>query len=336
MVEIIVPSSGRAERIWDYTLGWLERVGFLGSASLVVAPDEIEAYEAVARGVPVLCGASGLNQNRRAAASKFSAGTLVLSIDDDLRDVVVPDRDRTGLVSATTAALRAMISDGFEWLEQFHGAMWGISPQHDRRHAADLVRVRVGAPAVEGCIYGFVSGRITEPDPDTMFDDVERVAATFSSGWNVVMLNQFSHVQSTSVSGGRSDRGRQACADVRRIEAMYPKLVEHKFGKLSGQHPCRPAMRPKKWVNDPVAEVELVALRERIDVERPRPVSTKIHQWVTTTPDQTGPVDEAIIQLRIALDKSPAFGRDDEIINQLRVLTQKHYQAGKPKIELAV
>jgi hypothetical protein len=338
-VKIVVPSGGRPHRLWDYSLGWLERVGLLDQVVLVVAPAELAAYEAASRGVPVVAGAAGLNGNRRFVASMFPDGTKVLSVDDDLRDVKVSTRG--DLVTATPPEVAAMIGRGFAALGKFRGGLWGISPNHDRRHADDPTGIRVGLPPVEGCIFGFISGRTVEPDPRTMFDDIERAAATFRAGWNVVQLNRFSHFQSASVDGGRLDRARLngACADVRRIERAYPDLVEHKFGTLAGQYPCRAAVRPKRSVSDPVTPAELAALRRRLATEKPRVVPAKLHRYAVRVPNRPtagpeGRIERAIVELRIALDRHRSYGRGDTVIDGLRALLQRHYTEGKPVTQL--
>jgi hypothetical protein len=76
-------------------------------------------------------------------------------------------------------------------------------------------------------------------------------------------------------------------------------------------------------------------MRERIQFERPRELDSEIHEWFLE--EQTMPsgrlerrIENAVVELRVALDAVPAYGRGDEVIEALRVATQKHYKARKP------
>ena len=329
---IAIASHGRADRIESWTLGFLDRMGIeRRHVTIFVAEDQLEDYRQL-DGVNVKPGRLGLAANRNHLVSYFPKGTRVLSLDDDLLGVLIRDADN--LKAITPDEFRSMVREGFGLLEPWRAAMWGISPVHNDRWRGPALQV--GAPGVEGPLFGFVSGRgdLTVP-LETRYEDTERVCRLFEAGWNVARLNDYVHEQSTASAGGRADRN-GGCGDVRRLERDYPALVEHRFGKLASADPCRPAIRARRWVDNPESLPEVDDMRERIAAERLPPVATEVHEWAMVGPERPADaraqrIEDAIVELRIALDAYPAYGRGDPAVDAIRSATQKHYTERKPK-----
>jgi hypothetical protein len=325
---IAICSHNRADKIEKQTLGLLERLGVRDKAVLFVAPEQRPQYERFK--VRMEVGELGMAQNRNRLVTFFPNGTKVLSLDDDLNSISIRFGDDLRVI--TPKEFDGMIEKGFSALEPWKAAMWGISPNHnDRFKTPDF---QVGAPSVEGPLFGFVAGRGDLRVPiETRYEDVERVCRLFDAGWNVVRLGSYVHHQSTAKGGGRTDRV-SGCVDVRRLERKYPHLVEHRFGKLASADPCRPALRSKRWINNPKTLNEVTDMRERIKYEKFRIIPNKIHQWFTDSTEdlaRIAEIEEAAVNLRVLLNKNPTYGRGDEAIDDLREACAKHHRLRQSK-----
>jgi hypothetical protein len=328
---VAIVSHNRAQVVGKYTLSLLDRLGVSrDQVDFFVAPEQVPIYSKL-DGVGVVEGKLGLAANRNYLIEHYPAGTRVLSLDDDLIGIAIHRGE--DLQEITAIEFGSMVEEGFDTLAPWRAALWGISPMHNDRFKAP--RLQVGAPSIEGPLFGFVAGQADLRVPlQTRYEDVERVCRAFENGWNVVRLGEYVHKQSTASAGGRGDRS-NGCRDVRRLEQEYPTLVEHRFGKLASADPCRPAIRSRRWVDNPTSLDQIDDMRERIQFERPRELDSEIHEWFLE--EQTMPsgrlerrIENAVVELRVALDAVPAYGRGDEVIEALRVATQKHYKARKP------
>jgi hypothetical protein len=271
---ILIPSHGRARSLRTRTLAMLERLGVAHKAIVVVAPEDRDEYEAELPGVRFVRGKLGIIGNMNAVAEMMPTGYPVISMDDDLLDVkkfvpADPDGHRASYRSMNGLDFDLMIRRGFALMEKFNGGMWGVSPTHDPFYCSDK-SFHVGARQVEGCMFGFVSGKTDaiRMTSHSAFDDMERVCRVFDSGMNVVRLNHYSHFQSMSTEGGKDASLRGAvnqCDEVQRIVREHPKVACHTFGKLPGQSHCRVNIRTRyASVGDPRSLAEVEAMRDKL------------------------------------------------------------------------
>ena len=295
---IVVPSHGRSGSIQDRTLRMLAARGL--RATVVVSQADLYDYVDALPGWDVREGLPGLVGNRNAIASMFPRDTRVLSIDDDVSDVVVSTGVDGRLRSLTADEFVELAERAFNLLDRYRGAIWGLNPSADRRFLANAPAFTVGISAVEACLFGFVSGRTDLTLPPSAFsgafDDMERICKVWTAGWNVIRVSQVGYLQSQSGAGGKGAAERaNLCDEVGRVVRQYPLVATHTFGKLPNQSKCRVNIRRRCSVANPACLAEVEELRQRI-LDGPMPPLPPLHD-VSYVPDVEGRATETAAAL---------------------------------------
>lgn len=272
-VYIAIPSYGRPQFLADRTLRVLDRLGAV-NVSIFVEQSQLELYRTALPERQVVWGdGPGVVKNRNAIARYYGPGAKVVCLDDDLEDLKIMGENGKWR-PMTPEEFNTMLWTGFEELKLAGGGMWGISPLHNDYWARGLPAVHYGLPKVDGPFYGFVAGTpsiIVPEDSVPAFEDVERTLQVFDEGGTVVRLNRYVHWETRRSVG---EARKNECAAVRDLERRYPKIVQHKYGKLATQSRCSPRPIPRTTVLD---IADLPALRERVSA-RVRVPDEEIHE----------------------------------------------------------
>jgi hypothetical protein len=265
-VRFVIPSRHRVDRL--LTLTTLHRLGVDASkVAVVVADDEIDLYSRALYGMGVwVCpGRIGLGANRNAAMTKWSPGTPVVMLDDDLRYMRTMDEDTGKWRDMTYEEFAIMCLDGFSSLHRWKALVWGVCHVHNDLWARKLPKVQVGMVPLEGCLQGFFSyenSALLVPEDTRIFEDITRCAQVYAAGYNLVRMNRYTYWQSESKKGGKSQRS-NSCAEVRRLEQQYPGIIEHSVGFSTVSSTCRPWPKRGLCVADPESLEQVEALRSK-------------------------------------------------------------------------
>jgi hypothetical protein len=273
--QVMICTHDRPDGLAQNTLALLERLAVpLNRVTVFVTPANFDLYRAqlwmsgwTGKRVNVLPGDTGLGANRNFGMRYFPAGTPVLSFNDDIKDMKGMG-DGGKWTPLTPDAFRSLTVMGFDLLEAWNGAVWGVCNLQNDLWARNLPDLQVGMPAVEGHFFGFIAGYepLLVEDLVGEFEDIERGAQVFAAGKNVVKLNRFLHAQRKG-KGSVGGHPQETCARVRQLERRYPRLVEHSVGRDAGKAPCRPWPIKGRWVNNPGSLDDLDRLRAKITAE---------------------------------------------------------------------
>ena len=267
-IQAAIVSYRRSGSISRHTLRMTDRLGL--KATVIVAEEEYDEYVAALPGRDIAVGRLGMVENRHAMLSMFPAGTRVLALNDDMKDVVYSTGEAGRIMPLDPLAFHRRAEYGFSLLDYFGGAIWGINPSADRRFLANASQFSVGINSVEGCFFGFVAGQtdalmLPEDEDNRTFEDMERICKAWTAGWNIIRLNQISYTQSRAMVGGRGawEQGDE-CAKVLRVVRDYPRVAAHTFSKLTSQPKCRVNIRRRCTVANPTSLGQVDELRDKI------------------------------------------------------------------------
>lgn len=234
-MNVAIPSYRRAETLAAKTLPELRRLGVRNGDVTIFLSDEAElpAYrEAVGPGPALVVGAAGVGPNRNVIHHYWPEGTEVVSIDDDVRQVLIKRNDK----------LTQPIED-YEWREALAdafsasaGGLWGVHPVPNPyfqrfKISRELRYIAAG-------LYGFTTRR--DPALDVTLEDkedFERSIKWYLADGYVTRLNWIS----LKTAGYHGAGGMQVTrtpervdASARELAARYPLLAHLNLTKRSG------------------------------------------------------------------------------------------------------
>lgn len=163
-VEYAIPSRARAETLVAKTLPLLRRLGIPDAAITVfVAEDEMVVYSStlsLAGFHPrVVEGALGVGPNRNAILDHYEPGARVVSVDDDMRDLVIAEDEKT-LRPIEPPEWEALLGEAWGMLGDTGARIWGLYPVPNAYFMRPRISTRL--TYIAAGLYGFVSDR--EPD----------------------------------------------------------------------------------------------------------------------------------------------------------------------------
>ena len=120
--QIVIPSYKRADTFKNKTFKLLEKHGLLERAFLFVIPEEMSQYSSATENkITILKGVPGLVNQRKYIYDQFPDGTMLLFMDDDVKDII-------DIEKKSVENLDAVISEGFKICKDVGSKIWGIYP----------------------------------------------------------------------------------------------------------------------------------------------------------------------------------------------------------------
>ena len=231
---VAIPSRSRVECLADKTLPLLaarnidpERV------TVFVAPAELDAYRAALPDVRIAAGGTDLPGQRNAIATAYPEGEYVVSIDDDVTDVV---QFVGGKKLEPLPNLHSFFKEAFDTCARLNLGLWGVYPVANAFYMKHAVTTDLRF--IIGTLHGFVSrhddaGRVSLPCKA----DYELSIKRFLAEGGVV---RFSYVSMKSRTykepGGLQGIRTPAMADhaARALIDRYPQFVRLNPRRKSG------------------------------------------------------------------------------------------------------
>ena len=248
-----IPSRGRDDVLVAKTLPLLRRLEVPAHETTVfVAQPEYATYRATMNdagfgGVLLNAGAEGMAAQRRAIHAHYPLDERVVTLDDDLRDLVT-----AAGANGRPSALRpvepdewaGIVETGFEMCETVGARLWGLYPVPNAYFMK--LRVRTALTYIGGGLWGFVNR-----NDDGAFDveledkeDFERSIRLYVADGAVVRFEYVSwRTEGYRGKGGmqadglRTDERIRASAEA--LVARYPGLATLNLSKKSGKAEVR-------------------------------------------------------------------------------------------------
>lgn len=243
-----IPSRARSDTLIRKTLPLLDRLRILdpeNAVTVFVADDEILTYAKAIRdagyeekGVMVAAGATGMCGQRNAIQAAYALGGHVITIDDDMRDLVVR-RNEKRLEPIEPEEWLEIVRLGFEVATGLGARLWGLYPVPNPYFMKP--RIRTALCYVGGGLYGWVN-RLDDGALDSTLeyrDDWERSVKCYAADGAVVRFDYVSwRTEGYAGAGGMQtggDRTKEATlADCEELARRYPGLVTLNLTKKSG------------------------------------------------------------------------------------------------------
>lgn len=240
MFEVAIPSYRRPEMLRDKTLRLLAERGVGPERITVFVADdqEAEVYSSTLEpSIAIVVAAPGLGPARNVIAEHYPADTNVLSMDDDLDDLV----ELAGEKLAPVEDVAALAEEGFAMCRQLGLRLWGVYP------VPNAFFMRPGATTDLRLIAGPLWGAVATPgQPDVTHitlcpggekEDHERTLRYFQADGGVL---RFRHVAVKTKwyknPGGMQETRTRATEDevVALLLDRWPRLLKVNKGRKSG------------------------------------------------------------------------------------------------------
>jgi hypothetical protein len=243
-----IPSRGRAETLAKRTLPTLDRLQVVPEEITVfVAEEEWDAYAAALRGtgVTLSTGALGVAAQRNAILDTYPPGKQLVSIDDDIYDVLIR-RDEKVLEPITPEAWHEAVESAFRWCQRLGARIWGVYPTLNPLFMRD--RVRADLTYICANLYGFIT---PGDDPDSPLrvsmedkEDFERSLQCYDADRAVVRLEWVStKTRYYDEPGGMQTDGlrteERIRANAEELCRRYPQWAKLNLTKRSGHAEVR-------------------------------------------------------------------------------------------------
>jgi hypothetical protein len=245
MIEVAIPTRARAETLCAKTLPLLLRLGVAPSSILIfAAPEEHGDYlTALGRTFPAPIvsklrlekGAVGVCANRNAITNHFDEGARYISIDDDLRNLMLLDGGV--LWPLKPDEWEEIIETGFEMLDETGARLWGLypvpNPYFMRR------RISTKLHYIAGAVWGIVNRRDAHLVDLEYRDDWQRSVQCYAADGAVVRFDYVTwKTEGYHGAGGLQTDGKRTyestLRDCEELVRRYPDLVTLNLTKKSG------------------------------------------------------------------------------------------------------
>ena len=151
MFVIAIPSYNRIKILKTHTLKFLAKHSVaLENIFIFVAPDNYEEYCEAFPEYQVIKGKSGLREQRNYIASYFPEHTHVLSMDDDIKDLIIRQNNRLNALED----FETIIDDCFSDTKKNNAHLFGFYPVMNKFFMKDSITTDFRF--IIGSCYGFI------------------------------------------------------------------------------------------------------------------------------------------------------------------------------------
>lgn len=170
---VVVPSYKRADILKEKTLRMLSEGGVPMKKVHVFVANAAEAaeYEKVVGGlgVKIVVGVLGITRQRAFIREYFPGGTRIVSIDDDVEQLMELDASGKKLVPFAPGRAKVFFAEAFKEAKQRGCGLWGVFPTPNPFYMVGQTDVSTSLKFVIGTVHGFVNGK----KGDIVLGDIE-------------------------------------------------------------------------------------------------------------------------------------------------------------------
>lgn len=234
--QVAIPSYKRPNGVATATLALLAKYGVNPTLVTVFVANEAE-YDWYKRFVPedvkIVIAEVGKVNAQQFYHNYYPAGTRLVNLDDDIKDLTEKDGDK---VVPYSGSFDDMVARGFDLCEKYGSGMWGINPTGNGFYMSD--KAIVGLRYIPGGLYGNYAGDPTITDSNrpkvSSGDDYETTLRSFLIYGSVVRMDWLSFkTKFFSLGGidaevkdkGIPNRMTEHRAELEAICARYPDLA---------------------------------------------------------------------------------------------------------------
>ena len=153
--KIAIPSYKRVDILRTHTLALLERQNIDKSKVFVfVVPEEYQSYKEAFPEVTVVSGVGGLREQRNFISGYFAEGDLIVSIDDDIKDVIIKKDNQ--LLSLDN--LEEVLIKGFTDCKNSGASLFGFYPVVNKLWMVESVSESF--KFIIGSCFGYINRKI--------------------------------------------------------------------------------------------------------------------------------------------------------------------------------
>jgi hypothetical protein len=196
--QIAIPTLSRSKILKEQTLSTLERFNIdKGLITIFVVEEELKAYKTeIGEDYNFVVGVKGIVQQREFIENYYPAGTFIVSLDDDLKDI---DLDCYN-------SLSSFINYSFKECLERKSFIWGVYPVFNPFFRKSKEPLSTCLNFCIGAFYGFIN-RPNEPDlkiefTNTTKEDVERTIRYFIKDGIVLRFNKIGFKTNIYGNGG--------------------------------------------------------------------------------------------------------------------------------------
>lgn len=238
---VAIPSYKRSDLLKEKTLAMLKAGGVPKNRIhiFVANADEKEAYE---KAIPktlykeIVVGVKGINQQRAFISKHFKEGENIVSVDDDVADVLEIKRGKF----VPTHSVHSFFESAFKELGKHKLKLWGVFPTPNPFYAEPQQPVTTKLRFVIATLYGYVNRHDMVLDsPIEEKEDVENTIKHFLRDGGVLRYNHVSFkTKFKNPNGGLGALKERLLANKSAAEWLhktYPSLTRIKVRK-NGMH----------------------------------------------------------------------------------------------------
>lgn len=230
---VAIPSYNRVEQIVTKTLATLQR-GKIPAKSIYIFVANKEQHDMYEKNIPknlygkIVIGVKGITPQRKYIVKYFKTGTNVVSIDDDVEDVLQLSRDKTKLNSFSVGDLDQFFKTAFKKLKETGLYLWGIYPVKNAYFMHHTVSTDL--KFILGTMYGFICRHDADLVPHVAEkEDYETSILYYLKDGGVVRFNDICLKTKFHAPGGLgndSDRFETNRIAAEKLQKQYPDLVK--------------------------------------------------------------------------------------------------------------
>lgn len=252
---VAIPSYKRPELLTTATLAMLAKYGASSKLVTIFVADD-EEYREYRKVVPsryeIVKAVPGLLKARQWYHSYYDAGTPLLNLDDDIRDLKVKDESK---LAEFRGDIPGLVETGFGLAEKYHAKMWGVNPANNGFYLKD--EVTVGLRLMCGIFHGNYAGdeAVTgsdRPTDNSSAEDFETTLRSFLMNGSVVRMEWITPITKFFAPGGMTaeveDRQRENTLAIHEVAGRYPDLASVKY-KAGGIASIR--LKAKTYAREP-------------------------------------------------------------------------------------
>lgn len=237
---VAVPSYKRAEICRDQTLALLDKLKVEKAKIFVFVADEAEyvTYRTVlGADYNIIIGVKGISSQRRFYLNYFAKGTRVVSLDDDIAELLQKDGDK---LVAYTGTLDELAEQMFDLCDAEGARLWGINPVMNAFFMKDYVTV--GLRFICANFMGAYAQDWTHCDPERRMtssgEDHHSTLRAFTRHGSVVRAEYLCPKTKYWAAGGIDamvketegiSRAERHSTELHWVESRYPDLAKVKL-----------------------------------------------------------------------------------------------------------
>lgn len=262
---IVIPSHKRSDIIKDKVLTLLEKHSISKlDIYIFVAPDEISTYKSVLPEYQIIEGEKGIGKQREAISNYFATNEFIVSIDDDVCDIL--DHGKSLL------NLDIFIKDAFNLLLDNQMTLAGVYPVSNEFFTKDTIscdlRFCIGQFKI------FINKKHLEKRKYELLEDYESTLKHYCYGGGIIRFNYITLKANYNKGKGGLKEYRtleRKTDEVKRFIAEYPQYAKSKKDGMEIQlnkNPKRDIIK-SLWVGDYLNNLSELTLMSflRLDYE---------------------------------------------------------------------